>query len=298
MNCPACGACLTPRQSALHDEATAANYDLLGCNTCGHAITAPLPPDLGAAYTLDYHGGRHGFSARLCFERRFSRIAAALPLGVPRRLLDIGCGDGSQLLLAQQRGFEVAGTEFSCEAARARGLDVRRNVTEFASTAPFGVITLWHSLEHMQDPVALLRQAHNLLHPQGVLLLAVPDARSVSARVFGRHWLHLDLPRHLHHFSRHSLQRVLQQAGYAPLRRFGGEAEYDLIAWAQGLLDKLGLPEGAFLKALMGKSKQGLLLRALHGALGCCATALALLPWAVCAALRSPGTLVVAARRA
>ena len=295
MNCPACGQPSAPRLHALLDATSGQRFDLLGCSKCGHGVTAPVPQDLAAVYAADYHGTRHGFTARLCWKRRLARIAAAG--ATARRLLDIGCGDGSLLQLAQQRGMEVAGTEFSVEAARSKGLDVRRELRDFVGTAPFDVITSWHSLEHMTDPVAVLRDAHALLHPQGTLLLAVPDARCWSALLFGRHWLHLDAPRHLHHFSSRSIEHMLRAAGYQPVHRFGGEAEYDLMGWSQSLLDALGLPRQAFFKMLTGKSQQGLVARAVHCALGAAATALVFVPWLLSITLRSPGTLVVAARK-
>lgn len=298
MNCPLCEGALRQHHARLRDAPGAAEFALQRCEVCGHGITHPAPADAAAHYAPDYHGARHGFTARHCFRRRLAHILSlfgAADADLPRALLDIGCGDGSLPALAQQRGLRVAGTELACEAARARGLDVRPALADF-SAERFGVITLWHSLEHMSDPVATLREARALLHPGGFVLIAVPDARCLAARLFGRHWLHLDVPRHLHHFSRSSLILALESAGFTPLCQFGGEEEYDLMGWSQSLLDALGLPRQEFLRTLTGKSRRGALLRFTHLTAGALSTTLMLVPWAFTVLIRRPGTLCVAAR--
>jgi len=114
---------------------------------------------------------------------------------------------------------------------------------------PFDCITLWHSLEHVRDPSAILRDCKKILKPGGVLLIAVPDAGGLEARTFGARWFHLDVPRHLFHFTRKSLASVLRAAGFAGLRSWHQEFEYDLLGWSQSALNAMGFPPNLFFHA-------------------------------------------------
>src|SRR5207248_758081 len=78
----------------------------------------------------------------------------------------------------------------------------------------FDVITMWHALEHVHDPLDVLRQARRLLAPGGKLVVAVPNIDSLPFRWFGHAWYGLDLPRHLTHFSAWTLKLMLQRAGF------------------------------------------------------------------------------------
>src|SRR5258706_15138632 len=89
--CDGCGAALAPFFPAVRDPQTGERFAIDRCVACGLGHTAPQPDDLGRYYGARYHGGRHGFTERLCLMRRM-RFAGAL--GAPGRLLDFGCGDG------------------------------------------------------------------------------------------------------------------------------------------------------------------------------------------------------------
>jgi hypothetical protein len=115
--------------------------------------------------------------------------------------------------------------------------------------------------------------------------------------MFGRHWLHLDVPRHLHHFSPESLGRMLQGAGFAPAQDWRLELEYDLAGWTQSALNALGLEPNLFFRHLQGrKVKASRPAIAGHYALAAVFLTAALpLTWAAAAAGRG-STLIVSAR--
>src|SRR5262249_14158800 len=79
----------------------------------------------------------------------------------------------------------------------------------------FDVITMWHSLEHVHEPAAVLREARQLLVPGGKVVISVPNIDSLPFRWFGRHWFGLELPRRLTHFTPTSLLQMLQRCGFA-----------------------------------------------------------------------------------
>ena len=72
---------------------------------------------------------------------------------------------------------------------------------------------MWHSIEHVHEPLEILREAYRLLVPGGKVIIACPNIESWAFRRFGVNWFGLDLPRHLTHFSPESLTAILQTAG-------------------------------------------------------------------------------------
>ncbi len=228
-------------------------FDVLRCDGCGLGKTNPMPSDL-APYYEHYHGGRHGATADLCVKRRISMLESCTRAQKPGMLLDFGCGDGRFLAAAQERGWQVKGTELSPNAARQRGLDVVTDICEIADTTVFDCITLWHSLEHLCDPLGTLRNIRKYLSPTGVLLIAVPDIDGIQAKMFGRRWFHLDVPRHLFHYSKTSLSALLQSTGFHLVKRWHQEFEYDLIGWPQSTLNCLLPTPNVFINLLMGRS--------------------------------------------
>ncbi len=136
------------------------------------------------------------------------------------RLLDVGCGPGTNLAMFQQQGWNVHGVDTSDVAvARARerfGDRVRLGHLDQAGypDGAFDVVVFSHSLEHMFDPLAVLKEAWRILDKSGYVVITVPNAGSLEARLFGRWWFPWELPRHLFHFEKATLSRMLEQAGF------------------------------------------------------------------------------------
>lgn len=295
-----CAICMGPLAGSLThvaDALTGEQFSICKCSHCGAGQTVPRPDDLGRYYAA-YYGNRHGLTARYCIRRRLRLVRRSAGLGTGKCLLDIGCGDGSFLLASRAGGWNVAGTEIHPEPARQYGLDVRSEVEQFTEQDAFDCVTLWHSLEHLADPRRTLAQVRDLLRERGTLLIAVPDNGGWQARWFGRYWLHLDVPRHLHHFNQVSLERLLELSGFRSERYWHQELEYDLVGWSQSLLNAATRRPNLFFNVLTGKGADaGKAARLIHLGLGLALTAAAVPAVAVSTALRRGGTLIVAARR-
>lgn len=122
-----------------------------------------------------------------------------LPKG---RLIDVGCGSGAFLQVAQQLGWTCYGLELDPEAvnaARQQGLDVAVGSYELLEQYPegFDCIVCSHVLEHVYRPLDLLEKLGRALKPGGTLLLSAPNAMSKASGFFGRYWRGLEAPRHL-----------------------------------------------------------------------------------------------------
>lgn len=77
----------------------------------------------------------------------------------------------------------------------------------------YDLITMWHSLEHMPEPRDSLEKVRSYLLPKGKLLIALPNVASYDARFYERHWVALDAPRHLWHFTPKTLDRSAASVG-------------------------------------------------------------------------------------
>jgi SAM-dependent methyltransferase len=299
VTCIVCGACLGVRHAQARDPMTLEEFRVMECSACGLGHTHPHPEVLARFYGPEYWGGRHGFMRRYCAWRRWQIVSAAHP--ERGKLLDIGCGEGSFLLRARAAGFDVVGTEMglAAERSRAAGLDVRSSLEQVEPDAPFDVVTLWHSLEHFPDPVGVVEGVALLLKPGGTIVVAVPDAGGLQARAFGADWFHLDVPRHLFHFTRRSLGLLLAQHGFALVSWRHLELEYDLFGWLQsGLNASLGAPNLLF-NALTGKRARlpaGPML--LHATLGAALVPAAAIATLVSGLSRRGATMIAVARAA
>ncbi len=238
-NCPLCGGDRRVAHPCVKDPVTGEGFAIVTCRTCGLGVTEPLPPDLGRYYPAAYYGGRHGATERFCLRRRLRWLGRA-----SGRLLDIGCGDGAFLLAARERGWDVEGVERNTEPAARAGLRVAESLEAVGAPPERGGprydrITLWHSLEHIEEGPELIRRAAGRLKPDGRILIAVPDFGGWQARLFGATWLHADVPRHVHHYTRESLLRLCEKAGLRVGRTWHQEFEYDLLGWSQSALNRL-----------------------------------------------------------
>jgi SAM-dependent methyltransferase len=140
-----------------------------------------------------------------------------------RAVLDVGCGAGEFLQLAQQFGWRSFGVDPDAQAVARAAVNGVQAVTGDIGTArafdrQFDAITFRHTIEHMHAPHATLQTAHALLQSGGQLWLQVPNANAWGARLRGAHWRDLDPPRHLFVPTRAALARVVEQAGFVQLK--------------------------------------------------------------------------------
>lgn len=125
-------------------------------------------------------------------------------------LLDIGAGTGDFLKLAEEYHWEITGVEpndVARENAEKKGIKLYTKLDKITNTH-FDVITLWHVLEHLPNLQEDIEKIERLLKPGGSLIIAVPNYKSFDAKYYKEFWAAYDVPRHLWHFSRKSMQNL------------------------------------------------------------------------------------------
>jgi SAM-dependent methyltransferase len=225
--CPACGGPLaTWRTVPGSDPALPGDYELARCRSCGTAVT--LAPAPARAHEAGAYGGGTPRGARLvapilrAFDRQ--RLAQLSRAGArpPGRLLDVGAGRGRFVARARAAGWYAHGIEPSrrgVEGARACGIELVSSGIDDARvpTGSLDAATLWHVLEHLDDPGKALERIASWLRPGGMLVVGVPNLGSVQARLGGARWYHLDVPRHRTHFTVAGLETLLRAHGLEPV---------------------------------------------------------------------------------
>jgi SAM-dependent methyltransferase len=233
--CPACGATATAGAFTARDWALRAapgEFSFARCGACATVFAEPQPSDaeLAAAYASSYGNYQADRSlveriAEPLAQREATRVAAIADPGGP--MLELGCGTGRFLERLRHAGWRgpLAGVEYSAEVAAATGerlgIPVAAGTVESADLGPepLALLVLRHVIEHLRDPAVALDRARSALRRDGVLYIATPDARALSARAFGRYWWGYEVPRHLVVFSRDGLRRLVEAHGF----RIAGE---------------------------------------------------------------------------
>jgi SAM-dependent methyltransferase len=243
--CPVCGqTARTTLYRGVSDYITDELFDLEICDGCRLGITSPMPGDdqIGRYYSLSYRGDRHAFTERTRIALRCRALARQLPSGFRGRMLDIGCGDGTFAIHQKHLGWQAAVTEIdepTLNRLRSMGIEAHtpQDAAAGAIVGPFDAVTCWHVLEHALRPDQLAKWIWKLLKPDGIFQVSVPNLASWQARVSGRHWLHLDLPRHRYHFDAQNLQQLLHDAGFSIESMCTVVLEYDWFGAIQSLLN-------------------------------------------------------------
>ena len=233
-------------------------WEVRRCEDCGLGWTSlPLPEEeLVHHYPPAYLGDTaHTIEAFLSgtlqrsrsWRRETEKIALLERYLSGGHILDVGCGEGKFLWGLDTKKWQRTGVDFSEEALRLVKAKIH-DITLLEGTIyspqlqanKFDVITFWHVLEHLPDPMKVLERAYQLLRPGGWLIISVPNFASLQAHLFGRHWYAIDVPRHLYHFAPGPLEillkkvdlRVHEHLFFSPMANIHS-LKYSLIYWSE-----------------------------------------------------------------
>ncbi len=230
--CPICG------EKSLKPFLLCKDYTVSGelfhveqCAKCGMTITNPHPTidSAGAYYQsseyISHSSKSSGLIDHIYLIIRHFTIKWKFRLVKPHiknnKLLDIGCGTGNFAGYCKAQGVDVYGIEPSSEA---RNKTMEKSIKVFKSLdelpdVKFNVITLWHVLEHIHSLQDTLAKIKNLLADNGTIFIAVPNLESEDAEHYKEFWAGFDVPRHVWHFSKKSMQQLLIGSGLKPFHK-------------------------------------------------------------------------------
>lgn len=209
--CPLCGGTSTFAFAATdrNRRLTSETFDYHRCSRCATVFMVDIPVDLhryyrGGYYQFDRNGEpawREDASQLRVETWRVDALRHVVQAGT---LIDVGAGAGGFAAAAHKNHFAVTAIEMDPECCQYMGhaLGVTAICTDepenaLRSLKSARVVTLWHVLEHLREPGAMLAAATHALEPGGVLALGIPNPRSIQFRVLRQRWAHLDAPRHL-----------------------------------------------------------------------------------------------------
>jgi len=244
--CHACGGALAPW---LHMPIDAKKNQptpystVVKCTHCELGVLAPLPTadaipalyQLGSYYT---HGESHitprtpGIADRILTklgyltdkQRLFipSEVAKHLPAG--GSVCDLGCGDAKYLLKFKELGFQVIGVDpdpAAREQAAQAGITVEvgtgEDIPDGVAKSRFDLVIMTHSLEHCRNPKTALKNAFNLVKPDGFIYVEVPNCAAEHFRTFTICSEMFDAPRHIYFFTPGALNNIMQSVGFTPV---------------------------------------------------------------------------------
>lgn len=280
ITCPLCGgSSFKSVFSARYFRGNKEEFNIDECLDCGLLITNPRPEDkeLAKYYNpenyVSHTDEEKGFMNSLyrLVQKRNLQLKYNLirKYASGKKVLDYGAGTGDFVAFAQKHGADAMGLEPS-EVARStaekKGISIKSlDELENLESATFDVITLWHVLEHLEDPKKFTELISTKLKKGGILIYAVPNHQSYDAQYYRDDWAALDVPLHLFHFKKKNLQRLAKQNGldYIATHNMPFDAFYVSMLSEKGrgggLLNALRVAGLSNLKGLRSKNQSSLM---------------------------------------
>jgi 2-polyprenyl-3-methyl-5-hydroxy-6-metoxy-1,4-benzoquinol methylase len=261
IRCAICRSSNTAQLLKARDHLSGDEFEVFRCRQCDGGFTVPAPENVERYYPASYRDYQP-WSRRILESmyrrqtRRWSRTMGAAGLA-----LEIGCGHGWMLNALRSHGWHVCGIERNAASARFATQELHLPVLvgdlgALQATPTFDLMIMHHVLEHLPNTQEILFQCAQRLTESGTLIIAVPNRSSWQFRASGPQWFHLDVPRHLAHFTPASLTRACEQAGLRVEKIRYVSLDQDPFGWMVSFLNLMGFPQTRWLHWLAGRDRE------------------------------------------
>lgn len=224
VNCAFCGS----NQRKIIDKE--GEWNVVKCKNCNFKYTFPQPsPEfLPHFYTEEYYKDKRHYSKfynedgkpKTAIESYENRVQDIETFVSKRgKIIDVGSARGGLLKVLKNRGWQVQGVEISKDAskiANENGIPTfNGSFVEYQPKEKTDVICMYQTLEHVPDPLDVIKHAYNLLNDEGIFIAEIPNINCFEMKYNKeRKILSYDLPRHLNHFSPKILKKQLENQGF------------------------------------------------------------------------------------
>ncbi len=202
-------------------------FHLVKCTHCNFLFTNPRPDlnSIGKYYDSDEyisHKDKGNSIINILYKtiRNYTlqkKVQLINKLSVKGNILDYGCGTGYFLKACKENGWNIEGIEPDKGANQQATQNLDKTIHDEINqikNIKFNIITLWHVLEHIHDLNDTLSKITSLLREDGKLLIAVPNYQSYDAEKYQSNWAAYDVPRHLYHFDKKTIQLLAEKYNF------------------------------------------------------------------------------------
>lgn len=208
-------------------------FEIHECLKCGLLFTEPRPKleEIAKYYQSEeyysHQENKKGFVPHIYEEVKSINLKKKYKMATkdlePGRMLEIGCGAGDFLHIMEIHGWDCTGiepSESAKEIATKKVKAVLLNPQEInqLEDESFDLITMWHVLEHVDNLKEEIYQLQRLLKKGGRLVLALPNFKSADAQYYKEYWAAYDVPRHLNHFCRESINNIFKTTDFKRIK--------------------------------------------------------------------------------
>lgn len=232
-----------------NDYVTKDIFQFIPCTSCsGFSTTIPETVNIGDYYGQKYYRNEKGKfipGVNELFLYQHKRTAKKLfeRWDQPKIVVDIGCGQGVLMESLSQLGVKTYGVEHdeaSYWVLENPNVHIETHSKFYSGTgkqlkSKVDLVIFWHVLEHLENPVKALQEVYQLLDENGKLCISVPNIGSWQAKIGYKYWFHLDVPRHLFHFTPDALEQLLTSNKFEILKKDAGDWYHNLFGWFQSL---------------------------------------------------------------
>jgi SAM-dependent methyltransferase len=202
------------------------NYRVLVCKTCGVGTTVPEPTASISHYVDSDRPEIISADVKRSIAQEIERMKAEYQRifgAIPRRILDVGCGNGLFLLVAKELGFETHGVEPSsamCERVIAKGLTVTQcAIDEYENYHQHDLIVLNSVIEHLPDPSKEIRFIAERLGPKTVICFKQAVYDGLIPKLLKWTWYGWAPEEHYWHFSAPSFEAFIERSPLTVLKK-------------------------------------------------------------------------------